>query len=80
MEREESEPKEKQWIQDKEVLLYKSYEVNLPKSKTLESRFIQDEINNLNKYMMLWSMPPRDSMEKGKGYDDMIGCTTSSLS
>jgi len=25
-------------------------------------------------------MPPGDSMEKGKGYDDMIGCATSSLS
>jgi len=29
---------------------------------------------------MLWLMPPRDSMEKGKGYDDMIGYATSSLS
>ena len=24
--------------------------------------------------ILLWSMPPRDSMEKGKGYDDTIGC------
>ena len=25
-------------------------------------------------------MPPGDSIEKGQGYDDMIGYTTSSLS
>ena len=24
-------------------------------------------------------MPPEDSMEKGKGYDDIIGCATYSL-
>ena len=31
--------------------------------------------NNRVVYMeVLWSMPPGDSMEKGKGYDDMIGC------
>jgi len=31
--------------------LYKSYEVDLPRSKTPEPIFIQDEINNLKKYM-----------------------------
>jgi len=30
--------------------------------------------------MLLWLMPPGDSMEKGQGYDDMIGCAASSLS
>jgi len=25
-------------------------------------------------------MPPGDSMDMGKGYDDMIGCATCSLS
>jgi len=29
---------------------------------------------------MLRLMPPGDSMDMGKGYDDMIGCTTCSLS
>ena len=29
---------------------------------------------------VLWSMPPGDGMEKGREYDDMIGCTTMSLS
>ena len=41
----------KQQIQDKEVFLYKPYEVNLPGLKTPEPIFIQDEINNLDKYM-----------------------------
>ena len=31
--------------------MYKSYEVDLPRSKTPEPIFIQDEINNLKKYM-----------------------------
>ena len=30
--------------------------------------------------LMLWLMPPGDSMEKGKGYDNMIGCAIGSLS
>jgi len=25
-------------------------------------------------------MPPEDSMDKGRGYDDMIGCAAMSLS
>ena len=29
---------------------------------------------------LLQSMPPRDSMDMGKGYDNMIGCATCSLS
>jgi len=29
---------------------------------------------------LLRLMPPGDSMDMGKGYDDMIGCTTYSLS
>ena len=27
-----------------------------------------------NGRLMLQLMPPRDSMNKGRGYDDMIGC------
>ena len=30
--------------------------------------------------VMLWSMPPGDGMEKGREYDDMIGCAAMSLS
>ena len=29
---------------------------------------------------VLRSMPPVECMDKGKGYDDMIGCATCSLS
>ena len=29
---------------------------------------------------VLWSMPPGDSMDMSKGYDDMISCATCSLS
>jgi len=43
--------KRKQWIQDKEVLLYKPYKVNSPRPKTPELTFIHDEIKNLEKYM-----------------------------
>ena len=43
--------KGKQWIQDEEVLLYKSYKVDSPKSKTSKLIFIQDKIKNLEKYM-----------------------------
>ena len=43
--------KGKQWIQDKEVFLYKHYEVDSSKPKTSEPTFIQDEIVNLEKYM-----------------------------
>jgi len=30
--------------------------------------------------VLLQSMPPGDNIEKGKGYDDTIGCAASSLS
>ena len=43
--------KKKQQIQDKEILLYKSYQVNSPRSKTSEPIFIQDKVDNLKKYM-----------------------------
>jgi len=49
--------KGKQQIQDKGVLLYKSYEVDSPRSKTPEPTFIQDEINNLDKYMKYMQAP-----------------------
>ena len=47
----EPEPKEKQWLQDEEVLLYKPYKVNTSRSKTPEPTFIQDKIDNLEKYI-----------------------------
>ena len=43
--------KEKQQIQDKEVLLYKPYQVDSPRSKTQKLIFTQDEIDNLEKYI-----------------------------
>jgi len=36
-------------------------------------------VNPIQDYL-LRSMPPRDSMDMGKGYDDMISCATCSLS
>ena len=30
--------------------------------------------------ILLQSMPPGESIDKGKGYDDVIGCTACSLS
>ena len=47
----EQDIKEKQQIQDEKVLLYKPYKVDLSRSKTPELTFIQDEIENLKKYM-----------------------------
>ena len=49
--------KGKQQIQDKEVLLYKSYEVKLSKPRILELKSIQDEINNLERYMKFMQSP-----------------------
>ena len=46
--------KEKQWnnqVQDEEVLLYKLYNILSYKSKTSKLIFIQDEVDNLNKYI-----------------------------
>ena len=49
--------KEKQQIQDEKVLLYKPYKVNSPKPKTPEPIFIQDELDNLDKYMKYMQAP-----------------------
>jgi len=49
--------KGKQWVQDKEVLLYKPYKVDSLKPKTLEPKFIQDSIDNLDKYMKFMQTP-----------------------
>ena len=52
--------KEKQWenqVQDKEVFLYKLYNINLLRPKTLELTFIQNEIENLDKYMKYIQSP-----------------------
>ena len=54
--------KEKQWenqVQDKEVLLYKPYDISSKSSKpnTLELMFIQDKIENLDKYMKYMQLP-----------------------
>ena len=43
--------KGKQQIQDKEVLLYKLFQVDFLKCKTLEPIFIQEKIDNLKKYI-----------------------------
>ena len=43
--------KEKQWIQNKKVLLYKPYKVEPLRPKTPKPTFIQDEIDNLDKYI-----------------------------
>ena len=49
--------KGKQQIQNEEVLLYKSYKVESSKPKTPEPKFIQDKINNLEKYMKFMQLP-----------------------
>jgi len=49
--------KEKQQIQDEKVLLYKPYKVNSPKPKTPKPIFIQDELDNLDKYMKYMQAP-----------------------
>ena len=44
--------KGKQQIQEEEeFFLYKPYDIDLPKPKTPELTFIQDEIKNLDKYI-----------------------------
>jgi len=43
--------KEKQQIQDEEFFLYKPYNVDPPRPKITEPICIQDEINNLEKYI-----------------------------
>jgi len=54
--------KEKQkedWVQDKEVFLYKPHDIlsKFSRPKTLEPMFIQDKINNLEKYMKFLQLP-----------------------
>ena len=41
----------KKQVQKEEIFLYKPYDVILPKPKTPEPISIQDEIDNLKKYM-----------------------------
>jgi len=57
----------KKQAQEKEIFLYKLYNIALSRPKTPEPIFIQDEINNLEKYMkymqssvkmMLFYLPP----------------------
>jgi len=47
----------KEQAQEEEIFLYKPYDVTLPKSKTLEPISIQDEIDNLEKYMKYMQSP-----------------------
>ena len=58
----EQDTKEKQQIQDEEVLLYKLYEVDLPKPKTPEPTFIQNKIINLEKYMKFMQAPIKTTL------------------
>jgi len=53
----EQDTKGKQQIQDKEVLLYKPYKVDLSKPKTPEPTFVQNKITNLEKYMKFMQVP-----------------------
>ena len=45
--------KGKQQVQDEEVFLYKPYNIDSSRPKSLEPTFIQDKIKNLEKYMKL---------------------------
>ena len=49
----DKEDQQEDQVQDKKVLLYKPYNISSKssKAKTPEPIFIQDEIENLNKYM-----------------------------
>jgi len=53
----EQDVEKKHQIQDEEVLLYKPYEVDPPRPKTSELTFIQDEIENLKKYIKFMQAP-----------------------
>ena len=44
-------------IQEEEVLLYKPYNIKLPKPKTPEPTSTQNEIDNLEKYMKFMQAP-----------------------
>ena len=47
----------KKQVQEKEVFFYKPYNIISLRLKTLEPTFIQDEINNLEKYMKYMQAP-----------------------
>jgi len=49
--------KGKQRIEEEEVFLYKPYNVDEPKPKTSKPQLIQDEVNNLEKYMKYMQSP-----------------------
>ena len=49
--------KGKQQVQNKKVLLYKPYQVNSLRYKMPELIFIQEEIDNLEKYMKYMQVP-----------------------
>jgi len=55
----DKEKQKEERIQDKEVFLYKLYYISLKSSqpKTSEPVFIQDEVNNLEKYMKSMQSP-----------------------
>ena len=44
-------------VQEEEVFLYKLYKIDTSKPKTLQPVFIQEEINNLKKYMKFIQAP-----------------------
>ena len=48
-------------------------------AKAEKCEFHSESVEYLG-YILLLSMPLGNNMDKGKGYDDMIGCATCSLS
>ena len=48
-------------------------------TKAKKCEFHSESVEYLG-YILLLSMPLGNNMDKGKGYDDMIGCATCSLS
>ena len=55
--RNKEQKKEEGTIEDEEVILIKSYEVSESKSSTTKSSFINNEVDNLLKYMkFIWSL------------------------
>ena len=69
----------KKQAQEKEIFLYKLYNIALSRPKTLEPMFIQNEINNLEKYMkymqssvkmMLFYLPPHYKSPWPQGEQD----------
>ena len=51
-------------VQDKEVFLYKPYDISLKssKSKILKPTFVQDKVNNLEKYMKFLQAPVKTTL------------------